>query len=100
MHDACMAHMLCLCLRLVHAAFQPGGPVRVSIVLDILIIAHGSLCYFLVAFVHLHLLVHHVPLLVLCMLWPVYRPDSLRCLISRAKTLLLTISFAHLGAKP
>ena len=46
-------------LRLIHVASEPGGPVRISVILDILLIAHGSLCYFLVAFVQLHLLVHH-----------------------------------------
>jgi len=49
-----------LSLRLVHVTSEPGEPVRISVILDILLIAHGSLCYFLVAFVHLHLLVHHV----------------------------------------
>jgi len=88
-------------LTLVHAASEAGGPVRVSVILEILLIAHGSLCYFLVAFVHLHLLMHHVSLLVLCTLWPVYTPDSLRCLVSLAQTLLLVISFSEkdLGAK-
>ena len=46
-----------VCEVLVHLS---NGPVRVSVILDILLIALGSLCYFLVAFVHLHLLVHHV----------------------------------------
>ena len=38
---------------------QPGGPVNVCVVFDILLIAHGSFCYLFVAFLHLLLLVHH-----------------------------------------
>ena len=59
-HAWCL-HTACLFgLKLLPGDSEPGGPVGVSVVFDILLIAHGSLCYVLVAFVQLHLLVHHV----------------------------------------
>ncbi len=53
-------NMSVLGLGLIPGTSEPGGPMGVRVILDILLIAHGSLCYFLVAFVQLHLLVHHV----------------------------------------
>ena len=52
--------MSVLGLGLLPGAIEFGGPVGVSVILDILLIAHGRLFYFLVAFVQLHLLVQHV----------------------------------------
>ena len=55
-----MGILPCICSKMSLQCSEPGGPMGISVVLHILLIAHGSIPYLFVTLLHVLLLMNHV----------------------------------------